>query len=108
MKNNKHYNDINESDIYYRFQNFKFYFSSNLRKEKFVSNFEDFSKNEAYKLIYRYNLKANIDSFKLMFIFAYYLKCERRGFKVEEFSNDEFNVLIKTFKEIPTFEIKGI
>ena len=108
MRSIKNYNDINESDIFCRFQNFKFYFSSDLRKEKFASNFEEYSKNEAFKLIFRYNLKADIDSFKLMFIFSYYFKCERRGFKVERYSDDEFNVLLMTYYEIPTFMITGV
>ena len=104
----KHFNDIFESDIYYRFQNFKFYFSSNLRLQKFKNHFEDYAKNEALKLIYRYNLKADVESFKLMFVFAFYLKCEIRGFRVEKYTNDEFNILICTIKELPTFSVMGV
>lgn len=104
----KIYNNINDSDIFCRCQNFKFYFSSNLRKEKFEKNYEDYADNEAYKIIYRYNLNIDFDSLKLMFIFSYYEKCEKRGIRIEKYSDDEFNVMIKRYNETPLFYITGV
>lgn len=104
----KNFNNILESDIFCRFQNYKFFFSSNIRKKKFEENFEKYAENESYKLIYRYNLNLDFESLKFMFINCYYMKCEKRGFRVEEYSSDEFNVLLRKINEAPKFTITGV
>lgn len=105
MQKLKNYNDLNESDIFCRFQNYEFYFSSYLRMEKFKDNFESYAKNEALKLIYRYDLNIDFESLKLMFIFSYYTKIEKRGFRVIHYFD---NIKQNEYNEKPLFMITGV
>lgn len=98
----KVYLNVNESDIFYRFQNFKFYFSSKAVQSRFIRKLDSFLNEEKNKLINKYNISIDEESFNLMFSFILYHKTEKRGFKVEKYCNN-----VKTYElfEMPKFSI---
>lgn len=97
------YLSVFESDIFYRFQEFNFYFSSKARKERFEKGFLQYADEELMKLTNKYNLNFELETFELMFAFNYYSKCEKRGFKVQKVSSS--GVVLLEFKEPPYFKI---
>lgn len=74
------YTDINESTYYVEVDEFKFYFSSNVYRDKFENRCESFCKEEQLKLELRYN--AQIEC-KALMLFKLYSMIEKRGFRVE-------------------------
>lgn len=100
----KVYLTCNESDIFYRFQNYKFYFSSIARRERFIQKLENYVKEESFKLINKYDINIDEESFNIMFAFILYNKLEKRGFKVER-NVDSHKV--KDILEMPMFRIWG-
>ena len=98
---NKVYINVNESDIYYRFQNFKFYFSSKFKRELFIKKLEN-NFHEYYKFINRYMCDINRESFDEFYAFDIYFRIEKRGFKVEECTYD-FKKVITTYDKPPVF-----
>lgn len=100
----KVYLNVNESDIFYRFQNFKFYFSSKAVQKRFIKKLELYINEEKNKLINKYGISIEELSFNLMFAFILYNKTEKRGFKVEKYCNN-----VKTYEilEMPKFAIWG-
>lgn len=99
------YLKLNESDIFYRFQNFKFYFSSEKIRERFINKVETYTEEEIIKLEIRYKVPIS-DSFKIFFAFSLYNKIEIRGFKVEQLLDER--VVKRTLYELPKFEIIGL
>lgn len=98
----KVYLNVNESDIFYRFQDFKFYFSSNATRERFIRKLQKFINEERLKFINKYDVNIDEESFNIMFSFILYHKTEKRGFKVEQFiDNHQF----RTLTEYPLFRI---
>ena len=106
--NSNNFNNVYDSNIFYCCHKFKFYFSSELRQHKFKENAIEFAKNETYKLMYRYNLNIDFDSFCLLFLFSYYNKIEKRGFRVEQYRDEERKQLVRTILEFPKFDITGV
>ena len=100
----KVYLNVNESDIFYRFQNFKFYFSSKATRDRFIKKSEAYIQEERMKFINKYDVALEEDSFNLMFAFILYHKTEKRGFKVEQFIDSH---KYRTFFELPKFRIWG-
>ena len=98
----KVYLNVNESDIFYRFQDFKFYFSSVATRERFIKKLQLYIEAETNKFINKYNVSVDEDSFNLMFAFILYHKTEKRGFKVEQFIESH---KIRTLSELPLFRI---
>lgn len=98
----KVYLNVNESDIFYRFQNFKFYFSSKATRERFIRKLDLYIEAETNKLVNKYNISINMESFGLMFAFILYNKTEKRGFKVEKYVN---NIKTKDITCMPFFSI---
>lgn len=76
---NKIYQDINESNIYIQIGSYKFYFSSDFLKEKFLRLKDNFIKEESLKLNNRYEIELNCTDYLLI---SLYKKVEKRGFKV--------------------------
>lgn len=102
---NNVYLKLNESDIFYRFQNFKFYFSSEKIRERFIKKVDSYAEEELLKLEIRYKVPIS-ESFKIYFIFALYNKVEIRGFKVEQLLDER--TIKRTLYELPKFEITGL
>ena len=100
----KVYLNVSESDIFYRFQNFKFYFSSRATRERFIRKLDSYIQEEEIKFINKYNVRIENTSFDLMFAFILYNKTEKRGFKIERYVD---NQLIKVIEEMPIFTIWG-
>lgn len=73
------YNDLKVSPYKVLYDNYEFYFSTLFHKKKFVREVEDFVKNENLKFNNRYKIDVNL---KELFVLAYYIKCESRGFYV--------------------------
>jgi hypothetical protein len=99
---NKVFLNVNDSDIFYRYQNFKFYFSSKATRERFIRKLEIYIKDETNKFINKYNCSIDLITWYHMFAFILYNKTEKRGFKVEQYQD---NLKIRDIKEIPTFLI---
>ena len=98
----KVYLNVNESDIFYRFQDFKFYFSSNATRNRFIKKSETFIQEEKMKFINKYDVSLEEGSFDLLFAFILYHKTEKRGFKVEQYVEHH---KLRTLSELPTFRI---
>lgn len=98
---NKVFLNVNESDIFYRFHEFKFYFSSNATRERFIKKLDLFIENETLKFVNKYDVSIE---FELLFAFILYNKTEKRGFKVEKYSDRN---LLTVINEMPKFSIWG-
>lgn len=92
-----------DSDIFYRYHNIKFYFSSVARRLRFIETHESFIESEKMKFRNKYHIKVEDESLKEMLAFIFYMKCEKRGFKAEVYDEKE---ITKTFYDLPTFNIK--
>lgn len=96
---------VNESDIYYRHLNFKFYFSSLAVRERFIKKVNDYSETERLKLSYKFsNVPFDVLSFDKFFSLFLYSKIEKRGFKVEVL--EDINKVKKVLTEIPIIHIE--
>lgn len=87
--------DISDSDIFYHVFDYKFYFSSNFYRKKFIDNVEEYVKKETKKLEVRY--KAHFVHCEALY-FLYYSQVEKRGFRVEREIDKK---VIKSFSELP-------
>lgn len=96
--------NVKDSDIFYRYLDFKFYFSSTERRQMFINRLEKYISEEETKFMNRYNV--HLVDFEMIFAFSLYSKIEKRGIKIEQLT-DERNVK-RTFESIPYFTIYGI
>lgn len=88
------YADINESDIYCIYDNYKLYFNSQYIKNKYVKEINDFIYIEELKIKHRYNLDIDLHNYLAI---AYYKKIQKKGYKIEN---------AKTGRKIKEFEFK--
>lgn len=79
------YNDLNESNYCFKYDDFKFYFSSNFYLEKFEREYVNFIKDETMKL--KIKFKCNIFADYLILLLLYQ-RIEKRGFRVENKNNE--------------------
>lgn len=87
MRVSKHiYYNIEESDIKLEYSNLVFYFSSELNRDRFKTRIIDFVENENFKLKAKYNTEID---FSLMFYVSFYIKIEKRGFRIYKKELDE-------------------
>ena len=93
-----------DSDIFYRYQNFKFYFSLEKIRNIFVKRLENFISEEALKFYNKY--KVNVKDIDLVFAFSLYQKLENRGVKVEQMLDER--TVKRVMTEIPEFIIYGV
>lgn len=91
------YNDIMESDYYSDQGKYRFYFSSQVYKQKFESRLHTYIENESKKLELKYQTNVNFDE---LLTFKLYQYIEKRGFRVEVDS--------KVLKESPLFQLNSI
>ena len=79
-RSEKVYYDLNESTEVVELLETKFYFSSSFNKDRFLRGYQSYIKEEEDKLIAKYGLNISIRYYLLI---AYYMKIEKRGFKVK-------------------------
>lgn len=73
------YYNIDESDIKLEYKNLEFYFSSDLNASRFKTKILDFIALENHKLKAKYNIEIDLSD---MLMISYYMKIEKRGFRV--------------------------
>lgn len=73
------YYDINESDLYTNFKEMIFYFSSDKNKERFDNGILDYVKQEQDKILCKYHIICDVSK---MLALAFYMRIEKRGFRV--------------------------
>ena len=84
-RSEKIYYDLTESTEYVELLNTRFYFSSSFNKERFLSGYESYIKEEEDKIIAKYKINISIRFYLLL---SYYLKIEKRGFYVVKDKNN--------------------
>ena len=93
------YYDIEESDIEIIYKDLVFYFSSDLNATRFQNKIIDFINIENLKLKAKYNIEVDLSD---MLMISYYIKIEKRGFRVYKrklnLENNEY-YLIKITKD---------
>lgn len=90
MRKGKIYYELEESDYYADFKQFRFYFSSQIVQEKFKYGVEPYLHSEYAKLKYRYSInekQVEVETLKLILLLNFYKKLEKRGFRVYYNSN---------------------
>lgn len=93
------YLDLKDSDYFYRVGDLKFYFSSQIYREKFIRKYEEYAREEKRKV----ELKYGINLPSKLFYFRIYSKIETRGFRVAKCNNASRD--IKEYNSIPELEI---
>ena len=88
------YTDINESDIFCIYNDYKLYFTSEYTKNRYVREVEDYIYLEEIKIKNRYDLDIDLKNYLSI---AYYKKIQKKGFRVE---------LTSTRKKITDFNFK--
>lgn len=81
-RSEKIYYDLTESIEFVELLNTRFYFSSSFNKERFLSGYETYIKEEEDKIIAKYGVLLSIRYYLLI---AYYLRIEKRGFYIKKF-----------------------
>lgn len=96
-RSKKVYYDLTESTEYVELLNTRFYFSSSFNKERFLSGYESYIKEEENKIIAKYKINISIRFYLLL---SYYLKIEKRGFYVVKDKNNIINKNTIIFTEL--------
>lgn len=78
-RSEKIYYDLTESTEFVELVDTRFYFSSSFNKDRFLSGYESYIKEEEDKIISKYNVKIRV---KFYLLISYYLKIEKRGFYI--------------------------
>ena len=82
-RSEKIFHDLTESNEYVELLETRFYFSSSFNKDRFLSGYQSFIKEEEDKIISKYGVKISIRYYLLI---AYYMKIEKRGFYITKYS----------------------
>ena len=87
------YYDLKESNEYVDLLNHRFYFSSSFNKERFLSSYQSYIKEEEDKIIAKYNVLISIRFYLLI---AFYLRIEKRGFYITKYSeiSDNYDIIL--------------
>lgn len=91
------YTDIMESDIFAIYGNYRFYFTSNFNKNKFIENIEYYVHLEELKFVNKYHINIHLKNY---FSIWYYMKIQKRGFRVEQLDTGkrlkdiDFNIVL--------------
>lgn len=91
------YNDINDSNYMIDVGKCRIYFSSEFNKSRFLKGYALYCKEEKGKLEKKYHVKINANYY---FLFAFYKKIEKRGFRIEN------NITNKRINEDLTFLVE--
>ena len=80
------YLNLEESDYIYDLDGIRYYFSSELYRNKFKENVLNYVNENSIKLKLKYKINFNFDLFLSL---AYYRKIEKRGFRIEDISTNK-------------------
>lgn len=83
-RSEKIYHDLTESVEFVELLQSRFYFSSSFNKERFLKGYEDYIKEEEDKIKAKYGINISIRYYLLI---AYYIKIEKRGFYIVNYSS---------------------
>ena len=78
--------DTHDSDIYFVYDHYKIYFSSEFYKRKFADELTNFQNREYTKIYNKY--KVVIDLY-LYLVFSLYERIEKRGYKIEDLESKQ-------------------
>lgn len=80
------YYDTHDSDIYFVYDHYKIYFSSQFYKSKFTYELDEFMQKEYTKIFNKYKVIIDL---QLYLVFSLYEKVEKRGYKVEDLESKQ-------------------
>ena len=80
--------NLKESEYTYLRFGLKFYFSSKVYREKFITNVANYTKEENLKLKNKYGINCD---FTIYLAISYYQKLEKRGFYITSLEGKEIN-----------------
>lgn len=80
--------DIEKSKLKCEFNQFTFYFSSDLYFKKFINNVKDYIKDENRKLKIKFGFDIDGTDY---FAISFYKRIEKRGFKVYDRANNRIS-----------------
>lgn len=83
-RSEKIYYDLTESVEFVELLQSRFYFSSSFNKERFINGYEDYIKEEENKIKSKYGINISIRYYLLI---AFYIKIEKRGFYITNYSS---------------------
>lgn len=83
-RSEKIFHDLTESNEFVELLQSRFYFSSSFNKERFLKGYEDYIKEEEDKIRAKYGINISIRYYLLI---AYYIKIEKRGFYIVNYSS---------------------
>lgn len=78
--------NLNNSEYELKIDDMTFIFSSEFNRTRFELNYRDYVEEENNKLSARYGINIDIEKYLLV---AFYLKIEKRGFKVLTCKNND-------------------
>lgn len=78
------YYDLTESKEFVELLETRFYFSSSFNKERFLNGYHDYIKEEEDKIKAKYGINISIRYYLLI---AFYMKIEKRGFYIVNYSS---------------------
>lgn len=83
-RSEKVFYDLTESNEFVELLQTRFYFSSSFNKDRFLSGYENYIKEEEDKIKSKYGIKISIRYYLLI---AFYIKIEKRGFYITKYSS---------------------
>lgn len=104
MYQRKSFLNVKDSDIFYRYLGFKFYFCSEKRREMFIKRLDFFIQNETARIYAKYEVPFN--DLSLFLAFSLYHKIEPKATKIDQLLDER--TVKRTFYEIPIFLIYGV
>lgn len=83
-RSEKIYHDLTESNEFVELLESRFYFSSSFNKERFLNGYQAYIKEEEDKIKAKYGINISIRYYLLI---AFYMKIEKRGFYIVNYSS---------------------
>ena len=83
-RSEKIYHDLTESNEFVELLQSRFYFSSSFNKERFLKGYQDYIKEEEDKIKAKYGINISMRYYLLI---AFYIKIEKRGFYIVNYSS---------------------
>lgn len=94
---------LGDSTYFYKYEKYKFYFSSKIYREKFLKKVETYCREEKLKFEAKYN---TIVTNSVFFAFVLYSKIEKRGFRVEEIDYSNSKKIFQKIESIPFVDLR--
>lgn len=79
------YTDLKESEYFFNYGNYNYYFSSKFYQNKFEKNYENYVAEEIEKLQVKYKVDIDYEFYLSLvryFMESYYKKVEKRGYRI--------------------------